>query len=377
MKLIIPAVASATVFFKETFDDKSWSDRWVSSNWKKDEKALFEEKDGAIITPTDGKYYGLTASFDEFSNKDKDIYVQYEVMYTKSISCGGGYIKLGPKLEDPSEMTGESEYNIMFGPDKCGYDSRTHLIFRDRKGDKGNVLKTEEIKYKQDDNISHTYRLKLSKDNSVEVDVDGENVYKGNLKDDWKLLEDKEIPDPEDKKPDDWVDEEMMDDPEDKKPEDWVDEARIVDPEATKPDDWNAEEDGEWEAPMIDNPDYKGEWKAKRIQNEDYKGEWEQKRIPNPKYVDDNELYHYEKFGSLFIDLWQVQAGSQFDNFIITDDVTEADKLLELAQVVRKAQKDKAEEEEAKRAEEEAEAAEEKEMLEDEPDDDKEPDEEA
>jgi len=378
MKYLIPAVASATVFFKETFDDKSWQDRWVSSNWKKDQKGLFEESDGGIITPTDARYYGLTASFDEFTNKDKDVYFQYDLLYTKSISCGGGYIKIGPKIEDPAEMTGETEYNIMFGPDKCGYDSRTHLIFRDRKGEKGNVLKTSEIKYAQGDtDITHTYRLKLGKDNSVEVDVDGENVYKGNLKDDWKLLEEAEIADPEDTKPDDWVDEEMMDDPEDKKPDDWVEEARVVDKDAKKPDDWNDEEDGEWEAPMIDNPDFKGEWKAKRIKNDAYKGEWKQKKIPNPKYVEDNELYHYEKFGALFIDLWQVQAGSHFDNFIITDDVAEADKLLDVAKALRKSQKDKADEKAAKAAEEEAEAAEEKELLQDEePDDDKDAEEE-
>lgn len=32
----------------------------------------------------------------------------------------------------------------------------------------------------------------------------------------------------------------------------------IVDQDATKPDDWDEEEDGEWEAPKIKNPDYKG-----------------------------------------------------------------------------------------------------------------------
>ena len=74
--------------------------------------------------------------------------------------------------------------------------------------------------------------------------------YSGKMEDDWKLLEPKEIDDPEDKKPDDWVDDSMMDDPEDKKPEDWVEEAKIVDPDAKKPEDWDDEEDGEWEAPV-------------------------------------------------------------------------------------------------------------------------------
>ena len=58
----------------------------------------------------------------------------------------------------------------------------------------------------------------------------------------------------------------------DKKPENWVEEKRIVDEKAKKPDDWDDEEDGEWEAPMIDNPEYKGEWTVKRISNPAYKG---------------------------------------------------------------------------------------------------------
>lgn len=31
----------------------------------------------------------------------------------------------------------------------------------------------------------------------------------------------------------------------------------IPDPEAKKPEDWDDEIDGEWEPPMIDNPEYK------------------------------------------------------------------------------------------------------------------------
>ena len=58
----------------------------------------------------------------------------------------------------------------------------------------------------------------------------------------------------------------------DKKPDNWVEEKRIVDEKAKKPDDWDDEEDGEWEAPMIDNPEYKGEWTVKRISNPAYKG---------------------------------------------------------------------------------------------------------
>merc|ERR1711862_967399 len=86
------------------------------------------------------------------------------------------------------------------------------------------------------------------------------------------------------------------------------------------------EEDGEWEAPMKDNPDYKGDWKVKRISNPDYKGVWEAKKIDNPEYVDDNEIYGYDDFGFIGFDLWQVKGGTIFDNVIITDDKAEADE---------------------------------------------------
>merc|ERR1712147_185276 len=120
-----------------------------------------------------------------------------------------------------------------------------------------------------------------------------------------------EITDPADKKPEDWVDDSMIDDPEDKKPADWVEEKRIVDSEAKKPDDWDDEEDGEWEAPMKDNPAYKGFWEAKKI--------------ANPEYEDDDAVYKFDDIGFVGFDLWQVKGGTIFDNVIITDDKAEAD----------------------------------------------------
>merc|ERR1712003_317925 len=132
------------------------------------------------------------------------------------------------------------------------------------------------------------------------------------------------------KKPEDWVDSSMMDDPEDKKPDDWVEEKRIVDESASKPDDWDDEEDGEWEAPMKDNPAYKGIWEAKKI--------------ANPEYVDDDKVYSYADFGFLGFDLWQVKGGAIFDNVIVTDDKAEADsfakKWKELSEVEKSKKKE-------------------------------------
>merc|ERR1711862_334254 len=159
--------------------------------------------------------------------------------------------------------------------------------------------------------MSHLYRMILKKDNTVRVEIDEDKIYEGSIKEDWEVLKPKEISDPEDKKPSDWVEDSMMDDPSDKKPEDWVEEKRMVDAEAKKPDDWDDEEDGEWEAPMKDNPAYKGDWSVKKISN--------------PAYVDDDNVYKYDDFGFIGFDLWQVKGGTIFDNVIITDDVAEAD----------------------------------------------------
>ena len=105
--------------------------------------------------------------------------------------------------------------------------------------------------------MTHLYTLIVNPDNTYEVRIDGEKVESGKLEDDWDFLAPKKIKDPEAKKPEDWVDNAKMDNPESVKPEDWDKPELIPDPEAKKPEDWDDEEDGEWEPPMINNPEYK------------------------------------------------------------------------------------------------------------------------
>merc|ERR1740117_2718754 len=328
------AVVSGKVYFSETFDD-DWESRWVKSTWKDGESAQGkwelaagkwskdEKEDRGIQTAEDSKFFGIAAAMESFSNKDKDLIVQYQAKYEKDIECGGGYLKIGPKMEDQTKFGDPTVYNIMFGPDKCGYTKRTHLIFT-YKGK--NVLKKADLDYKQEnEGTSHLYRLVLKPDNTVRVEIDEEKIYEGSIIEDWEVLKPKEIEDPADKKPSDWSDDSMIDDPEDKKPDEWVTEKRTVDGAAKKPDDWDDEEDGEWEAPMIDNPEFKGEWSVKRISNPAYKGVWEAKKIANPEFEDDKSVYSFDDFGFIGFDLWQVKGGTIFDNVIVTDDKAEAD----------------------------------------------------
>merc|ERR1711963_886074 len=119
---------------------------------------------------------------------------------------------------------------FLSGPDICGPGTKkVHVIFN-YKGQ--NHLVKKEIRCK-DDVFTHLYTLIVQPYGSYEVLIDNESAQKGTLEEDWDFLPPK----------------------------------KIKDPEATKPEDWDDEMDGEWEPPMIDNPDYKGEWKPRQIDN--------------------------------------------------------------------------------------------------------------
>merc|ERR1739848_411513 len=199
-----------------------------------------------------------------------------------------------PSDFEPEELHGDSSYNLMFGPDICDYSTKkVHVIFN-YEG-KNHLIK-KEIKCK-DDQFTHVYTLALKQDNTYEVYIDGGSEKAGSLEEDWDMLAAKEIKDPEAKKPEDWVNDKEIDDPEDSKPDGWDDEPEYVaDPDAEKPEDWDEEMDGEWEAPMITNPDFK----------------------------EDANLYSYDSWGAIGLDLWQVKSGTIFDNFLINDDIDAA-----------------------------------------------------
>jgi len=365
---LLVAAASAEVYFVDKFHDLS---KWVVSKSKESEgtQGTFDlshgkyyrdaEEDKGLHTTTDARFYQISAEYPNFSNKGKTLVVQYSVKHEQKIDCGGGYLKLLPKGLNQNKFNGDSDYNIMFGPDICGSSTKkTHVIFN-YKGK--NHLVKKDIKCETDE-FTHLYTLIVRPDNTYEVLIDNKEVAKGSLAEDFDMLPPKEIPDPNAHKPSDWVDEKTIPDPEDKKPEGWDDiPAEIADPDAKKPEDWDDELDGEWEAPMIDNPEYKGEWSPRMIPNPAYKGEWVHPKVPNPDYFEDANLYAYDSNNFVGIEVWQVKAGTIFDNVIITDSVDEAKKLGELTVKLQEAEKkahEKAEEERRQREEEERKKAE-------------------
>ena len=332
------ATASAKVYFEDNFD-AGIGDKWVPSEWKDAESTgkwvhtageWYAEGQEAIAkgmqASEDMKFHSISAPLDsEATTVGKPLVIQFTVKHEKKdyAFCGGGYIKLLPGKVDPKTFGGDTPYSIMFGPDICGGNRRVHVIL-EHEGTNHLISKTIAPK---SDELTHVYTLILKPDNTYQVLIDSEEVSSGSLDEHWEMLPPKTIPDPDASKPEDWVDEEMIEDPEDVKPEGWDDiPEKISDPEATKPDDWDDEDDGEWEAPMIPNPDYKGPWSAKIIKNPEYKGPWEHPEIDNPEYEPNDKLYIHPNLKYIGFELWQVKSGTIFDNILVTDDIEYAKK---------------------------------------------------
>ncbi|TKX23472.1 calnexin-like protein [Elsinoe australis] len=376
--------------FLEQFTD-DWETRWKVSHSKKEgteeewqyvgtwsveePKELHSiEGDKGLVLKDKAAHHAISAKFSKpISNKDNTLVVQYETKFQGGLECGGAYMKLlqDNKALKTDEFSNASPYIIMFGPDKCGATNKVHFIFR-HKNPKTGEYEEKHLKNTPMARIGKTsslYTLIVKPDQTFQIKIDGEPLRNGSLLEDFTpaVNPDKEIDDPEDKKPEDWVEEAKIPDPEAKKPADWdedepyeiVDEdaekpadwldnepQMIPDPEAQKPEDWDDEEDGDWQPPMISNPKceeaagcgewkkpmkknpaYKGKWTAPFIDNPAYKGVWAPRKISNPNYYEDKTPANFEPMGAIGFELWTMQNDILFDNIYIGHSIEDAEKL--------------------------------------------------
>lgn len=308
--------------FVEQFTD-DWQKRWTVSSalrhtegndaffyvgeWKVEEPIVYKGiiGDKGLVLKNPAAHHAISAKFDKpINNKGKTLVVQYEVMLQNKLECGGAYLKLITESNEDiryKEFSNKTPYTIMFGPDKCGPTNKVHFIFRHKNPITG---KHEEKHLKSppvidDSRFTALYTLIVKPDQSYEVRVNNRLSKSGSLLTDFEppVNPDKFIADPDDKKPEDWVDLAKIVDPNAKKPDDWDENEpfEIIDVNAVKPDDWledeplmvpdpnvkppqewNVEEDGEFVAPLIPNPLCKeisgcGPYKPK-IRNPKYKG---------------------------------------------------------------------------------------------------------
>merc|ERR1739844_576334 len=386
------------VFFADHFDDETaFGKKWIKSKAMKAgvEEAIAKydgewalEKaqkdplngDSGLVLKSKAKHAAISAPLGKaFKFDDKPLVVQYELNFQNGQECGGGYIKLLSYTKDLDlrRFTDATPYTIMFGPDKCGSESKLHFIFRhvNPKNDTIEEKHCKKLETKErgileecfKDKRPHLYRLVIRPDNSFEMTIDYKMVNFGTLVEHFEppVNPPAEIDDPEDFKPEDWDDREKIPDPSAVKPDDWdesqprqiLDEnaempdgwledetENIPDPDADKPEDWDEDMDGEWEAllipnplcksapgcgtwkrPHIDNPLYKGKWFPPLINNPNYKGKWKPKKIENPDYFHDPHPFKMTPIGGIGIELWSMSDDLYFDNLIITDNTEIAD----------------------------------------------------
>uniref|UniRef100_A0A1D1YEX8 Calnexin n=1 Tax=Anthurium amnicola TaxID=1678845 RepID=A0A1D1YEX8_9ARAE len=381
--------------FLEQFTSE-WTKRWSPSEatketkdggetfsyvgkWKVEEPTVYPAilGDMGLIVDSRAAHHAISAPLDNsLDNTNKTLVVQYEVKLQNGLECGGAYMKLlteSDKGIHAEEFSDKTPYTIMFGPDKCGGTNKVHFIFRHKNPitDKYEEKHMNSAPSAKISKLSSLYTLIVRPDNSFEILINNESTKTGNLLKDFAPAVNplKEIDDPKDKKPDNWVDNPKIPDPsakkpndwdEDapfeipdddaKKPEDWLDDepATIPDPEAKKPEDWDDEEDGdwiapsipnpkcetasgcgEWKRPMKNNPNYKGKWYPPEIDNPAYKGPWAPRKIPNPDYFEDLHPSNFEKIAAVGFELWTMQNDILFDNIYIGHSEEDAKKLAE------------------------------------------------
>ncbi|KFU89719.1 Calreticulin, partial [Chaetura pelagica] len=299
-----------------------WQKRWVNSEYKADLGKFkltagkfygHPLRDKGLQTSENSKFYAISSRFKPFSNKGKTLVIQYTVKHEQKIDCGGGYVKIFSSDLDQKNLSGDSHYYIMFGPDICGSTKKVHVILNYKN--KSHPIK-KPIRCKVD-GYTHLYTLIIRPDQTYEVKIDNEMVASGNLEDYFDFLPLRKMNDPSVRKPTDWDNQVQIDDPNDK---DWDEPAHTMDTSAENPGDWHDAVNGEWLYPVAKNPQYRGEWKPRQIDSPNSRGVWPHPQIDNPNYSPDLSVCSYENIGIIGLDIWQVRAGTIFDNFLITDD---------------------------------------------------------
>jgi calnexin len=270
------------LLFYDTFDEgDAFQSGWVKSAHPKyaDQPLKVKpptkpipgyEEDKGIQLTQEMKHYGFGAKFNQpLTANGSDIVIQYELKMEEALACGGAYVKLlraddGIRLAD---LSNDTPYVIMFGPDKCGTDAKVHFILQYQNPvskEWGEHKFTGELKPKLD-RSTHLYTLVIRSNNKFEIHIDTKPVANGDLLHnlDPPINPAEEISDPSDVKPADWEDHEFIPDvtavkphdwdetqpkkmpskPEDK-PKDWDESlpATVPDPSVARPEFWDDEE---------------------------------------------------------------------------------------------------------------------------------------
>lgn len=361
----VPFLPKCKILFFEKFADHTVEEYWTPTSvanytgaWQIEETKLPQTlpHENALVSKSRNSYSAISTKFKNPISILNDTFIlQYEMRPQLAFTCSGAYIKLfSGKNFEPNDLSNETQYTIMFGPDRCSQSKKIHFIFNyfhpkrhifQQKAMKQNRRTSFDLPI---DIYNHLYTLIIRPNNTFSVLVDNVEVKNGSLFFDFEppLLEPREIDDINDKKPDDWVDVPYVVDTSVKKPEDWDDRETIPDPEKLQPPEgWLSNEEemihsdpndknsplklnpkclsvgcGQYKPPQIPNPNFKGKWKPKLKANPAYKGEWKPRKIKNPYYFIDMHPHNFPAFTGIGFEIWHVNREISFQNILIAND---------------------------------------------------------
>lgn len=378
--------------FFEQFDYPSLSDSgWIPSKSQKsgpyDYSGLWKIAEGSkyaayddekgLLMAKEAAYYAISKKLPQTFVKgaDEDLVVQFEVKFQDGVSCSGGYIKLLSEGTVEEEFSDRTPFEVMFGPDICGSESKVHFIVHKSDEETGELVehRVKRPPMARNHVLTNLYTLVFRADGSTEMRLNGDIAKAGNPFTSSKfmdppLTEPEFIEDKTAKKPDDWDDDFFIADPNAVKPDDWDEvygrpwipdpaakkpegwnddpsvSSEIPDPEASKPSLWLEEEDGEWTAPLIRNPEclhgcgrweapeipnpkYKGFWTAPLIENPNYLGVWRAPKIKNPRFGADDNSRLIGPVDALGLELWTMTQGVLFTNIYLGHSIEEAERI--------------------------------------------------
>ena len=345
----IPVRPSGNFSHFQSFLDENWKQNYFiskKSQFQSDmtvKESGFIENDKMLFTEKSNSKYLLSTKFSSpIDLSNSTLAIQFEVVATDQNSNKGVYAKLYNEEIDLSEISESTPFVVRFGPEFTSpyYNVRFSFYHKYPTSDspvEHTLRNCPRLKY---DHYPHLYTLIVRPDNTFEILVDGYSHIHGSLLEDFipPVNPPKEIPDPDDKKPKDWVENELIVDKNAQKPDDWdenlpefIPESKrlnppegwlpdepefIPDPSFEKPAEWDDKFFGDWVPPLIENPkckigcgkyippsiknpDFKGRWIPPKVKNPEYRGKWTPRLIPNPNYVNDKTAHDFGLVSSL------------------------------------------------------------------------------
>lgn len=190
---IIPSKPKCDVLFSETFNFKTSPIHWIpteaknyTNDWMVRETQIPQtmKDENALYVTGSNIYSAVSRKLEKPINiTAKNFVLQYEMRPEFAFTCSGAYLKLFGRKFQPETLTNETDYALMFGPDRCGQNKKVHFIFNeiDPVTKKLNKIEIEDVPKPMEDQLTHLYTLVLTKDNTYFIFIDNRIKKTGKL----------------------------------------------------------------------------------------------------------------------------------------------------------------------------------------------------